>query len=97
MQSTENQETICYKGGLDDTDERSFIISADQQGGNRGCEGLLTCLDQAKSRDEVAKGDRDVVQVRVAVPHDRDRDAVRCITITTSDQTSTQQSLDVYL
>ena len=64
----ENQETICYKGGLDDTEE-IFIISADRQGADRGCEG-----------------DRDVVHVRVAVPHDRDRDALRCITITTSDQ-----------
>ena len=43
-------------------------------------------MDQAKSRDKVAKGDHDVVEVRVAVPHDRDRDALRCITITTSDQ-----------
>ena len=48
----ENQETICYKGGLDDTDE-IFINSADQQRADRGCEGTLRiCLDQANSISE---------------------------------------------
>ena len=31
--------------------------------------------------DRGCEGDRDVVHVRVAVPHDRDRDALPCITI----------------
>ena len=34
------------QGGLDVTEE-IFIISADRQGADRGCEGLLACSDQA--------------------------------------------------
>ena len=30
------KETLCYKGGLDDTKEM-FINSADRQGADRGC------------------------------------------------------------
>ena len=47
----------------------------------QGSFGVTEVIFIGESRDEVAKGDRDVVHVRVAMPHDRDRD-----TITTSDQ-----------
>ena len=47
----------------------------------QGSFGVTEVIFIGESRDEVAKGDRDVVHVRVAVPHDRDRDALRCITI----------------
>ena len=59
----------------------------------QGCFGVTEVIFIGESRYEVAKGsdqakrirDRDVVHVQVAMPHNRDRDAVRCITITTSE------------
>ena len=49
----------------------------------QGSFGVTEVIFIGESRYEV--GDRDVVHVQVAMPHNRDRDVVRCITITTSE------------
>ena len=49
----------------------------------QGSFGVTEVIFIGESRYGV--GDRDAVHVQVAMPHNRDRDVVRCITITTSE------------
>ena len=50
----------------------------------QGSFGVIEVIFIGESRYGV--GDRDAVHVQVAMPHNRDRNVVRCITIITSDQ-----------